>query len=71
VSTPQGSVAPHKVVKRLYTIAEAAIFLGRSDWSVRRLIWNGQLPTVRVGKRVHIDVEDMNQFIAKNKLMAA
>jgi len=66
-STLQAAVSHPKVVKRLYTIAEAAIFLGRSTWSVRRLIWRGQLPTVRAGRRVHIDVHDMNRFIESNK----
>jgi len=57
-----------KVTKRLYSVAEAAHYLGRSPWSVRRLIWAGQLPTVRVGRRVHLDVQDMEAFIEQNKV---
>ncbi|MGE3152143.1 MAG: helix-turn-helix domain-containing protein [Nitrospiraceae bacterium] len=53
--------------KRLYTLAEAAAYLGRSTWSVRRLIWDGALPSVRAGGRVHVDVRDMDEFIDRNK----
>ena len=54
--------------KRLYSIAEAAHYLGRSTWSVRRLIWSGELPQVRAGGRVHVDVQDLDEFIEKNKV---
>ena len=55
-------------LKRLYRIEEAAEYLGRSTWSVRRLIWNGELPQVRAGGRVHVDVRDMDTFIDRNKV---
>ncbi len=55
-------------LKRLYSLSEAAIYLGRSIWSVRRLIWDGELPQVRVGRRVHIDLRDMDAFIDQNKV---
>jgi excisionase family DNA binding protein len=57
-----------KVSKRLYSVPEAAQYLGRSSWSVRRLIWSGDLPEVRAGRRVHLDINDMDAFIEKNKL---
>ena len=60
-----------RVPKRLYSIPEAAQYLGRSAWSVRRLIWSGELPQVRAGKRVHLDINDMDQFIEKNKVKEA
>ncbi len=53
--------------KRLYTIAEAAVYLGRSPWSVRHLIWGGQLPEVRTSRRVHLDIKDLDAFIDRNK----
>lgn len=53
--------------KRLYSITEAAHYLGRSAWSVRRLVWAGELPCVRGGRRVHVDVKDMEQFIEQHK----
>jgi excisionase family DNA binding protein len=57
-----------KVLKRLYSLPEAAVYLGRSEWSVRRLIWAGELPSVRAGRRVHLDVCDMEAFIENNKV---
>ena len=57
-----------RVLKRLYSVPEAAQYLGRSPWSVRHLIWSGQLPEVRAGRRVHLDIKDMEAFIEKNKL---
>lgn len=54
--------------KRLYSIPEAADYLGRSAWSVRRLVWAGELPQVRAGGRVHLDVKDMEAFIEHHKV---
>ncbi len=54
--------------KRLFSLSEAAIYLGRSTWSVRRLIWNGELPQVRADRRVHVDLRDMDAFIDRNKV---
>jgi hypothetical protein len=31
------------------------------------LIWAGKLPIVRTGKRIFIDVKDMDTYIEKNK----
>jgi len=58
-----------RVAKRLYSIPEASEYLGRSIWSVRRLIWAGQLPSVKTGRRVHIDLHDMDSFIDRHKVM--
>lgn len=60
-------IAERKALKRLYAISEAAFYLGRSPWSVRRLIWSGALPEVRAGRRVHLDIQDMDAFIEQNK----
>ena len=35
---------------------------------VRRLIWAGKLPKVQCGKRMHVDIEDMEKFIENNKV---
>ena len=54
--------------KRLYSVAEAAEYLGRSVWSVRELIWDGKLPCVKVGRRIHLDILDLDQWIERNKV---
>jgi excisionase family DNA binding protein len=55
------------VSKRLYSLKEAGKYLGRSAWAIRHLIWEGHLPQVRQGRRVMVDVMDMDQFIEKHK----
>jgi excisionase family DNA binding protein len=55
--------------KRLYTVPEAAVYLGHSVWSIRALIWGGVLPSVRVRKRVHLDVVDMEKLIEQSKVV--
>ena len=55
------------VHKRLYSVKEAGRYLGRSAWAIRHLIWSGHLPQVRQGRRVMVDVVDMDQFIEKHK----
>ncbi len=61
--------SPVAITKRLYTIPEAGIYLGRSKWSIRRLIWNGDLPSVRPDRRVLVDVRDMDAFIEQHKVI--
>jgi excisionase family DNA binding protein len=56
-----------RVNKRLYSVKEAGRYLGRSPWAIRHLIWEGHLPQVRQGRRVMVDVLDMDQFIEKHK----
>lgn len=57
------------VSKRLYTIKEAAIFLGRGVWGVRDLIWKGVLPVVKMegGKKLYLDILDLDRFIDHHK----
>jgi len=54
--------------KRLYSIPEAAEYLGRSVWSIRELIWAGKLPSVKVGRRIHLDIIDLDNWIERNKV---
>lgn len=58
----------NKPQKRLYTISETGVYLGRSVWSIRELIWKGELTTVRVGRRIHLDINDLDTFIEKHKV---
>jgi excisionase family DNA binding protein len=57
----------YTVNKRLYSIKEAAIYLGRLVWAVREMIWAGKLPYVRDGKRILLDIKDMEEWIEQNK----
>jgi excisionase family DNA binding protein len=53
--------------RRLLTLVEAADLLGVSVASVRRLIWRGDLPTVRLTRRVQVDGRDLERLIERAK----
>ena len=51
----------------LLTVEEAARYLRASTvWTVRRLIYLGRLPYVKVGKRFNIRRTDLDSWIAAN-----
>jgi len=60
---------PNLLRKRLFTLKEAAEYLGRSGWSMRELVWAGKIPVVRQdgGRKIFLDIEDLNNFIDRNK----
>ena len=55
--------------KRLYTLKEAAEYLGRSEWGVRDLIWSQVIPVVKQhgSRKQYLDINDLDAFIEKNK----
>jgi excisionase family DNA binding protein len=57
------------LTKRLYTVKEAAEYLGRSEWGMRELIWAGKIPVVKVegGRKIFLDILDLMGFIERNK----
>ena len=57
--------------KRLYTLKEAAEYLWRSVWGMRDLIWSQVIPVVKQygSRKMYIDIEDLEAFIEKNKVM--
>ena len=54
---------------RLLTIPKAAEYLGLTKWAMRERIWAGQIPYIqfRGGRKIYIDVNDLDGFIQKNK----
>lgn len=60
------------VEKRLVSIAEAAEILSCGAYTVRQLVWAKALPIVVLprGKKMWIDVFDLEAFIQKQKRMA-
>jgi len=66
VKRAQGICNP--LPKRLFTLPEAAKYLGRTLWSMRELVWAGKIPIVRDGKRIFIDFNDLESYITKNKM---
>lgn len=57
----------HSVQPALLSVKEAAIYLGRSEQSIQHLIFERELPVVRVGRRVHLHRRDLDAWIEKNK----
>lgn len=55
--------------KRLYTLKEAAMYLGRSDWGMRELVWKGAVPVVKeeAGRKIFIDILDLENYVNRNK----
>jgi excisionase family DNA binding protein len=53
--------------KRLYTIKELVEQFGATKWFWRSQIWAGRLPYVQVGRKMFIDKEDIEAFIARHK----
>ena len=60
---PLGPAIP----KRLYSIPEAAVYLGRTVWAVREMLWAGKVPFVKDGRRLLIDIRDMDTWIESSK----
>lgn len=55
-------------VKRLYSIKELVREIGATEWFWRTQIWDGQLPYVQVGRKMFIELKDIDIFIQKNKM---
>lgn len=58
---------PRVLQKRLFNIKEGAVYLGRSVWAVREMLWAGKMPYVKDGKRILLDIQDMNDWIDRSK----
>lgn len=50
-------------MKRLYSIEEAAEYLGRSAEAVRELIYRGRIPAVKIDRRTQVDVRDLEKLV--------
>lgn len=61
-TTDVQSLAP-RPGQRLLTLAQAACYLGISPWTLRELVWKGRLPVVRLTRKLHFDLRDLDRFI--------
>ncbi len=54
---------------RLLPLKKGADFLGLTVWALRERIWAGQIPVVQFpgGRKMYIDINDLEAFITKNK----
>jgi len=56
--------------QRLFSIKDAATYLGFSVRSIRNLVYSRQLPIVRLGKKIFLDIKDLDLWIESNKGLA-
>jgi len=67
-STNSGAPVQRKPVQaRLLTLPESAKYLACSVVTVRRLIWQNELPAVRWDRRVRVDLHDLEDFVERSK----
>ena len=61
IANPQGP--------RLLSLKKAAEYLGLTTWAMRERIWGGEIPVIRFngGRKMFIDVQDVERFIEQNK----
>lgn len=53
---------------RLLDLADAAAYLGGAKvFFVRNLLWNGEIPFLRIGKRFCVAREDLDRWVDRNK----
>jgi excisionase family DNA binding protein len=53
--------------KRLLSVNEAAVYIGRTPKALRHLIANAAIPAVREGWRIHLDRADLDRWIELRK----
>ena len=53
---------------RLLTVEQAASYLGRSKEALEHMVASAKIPTVRMDRRVFIDVRDLDSLIDDSKV---
>ena len=56
--------------QRLLSVKDAAAYLGFSLRSVRNLVYSRELPIIRLGAKIFIDLRDLDQWIERKKQYA-
>ena len=55
---------------RLLTVEQASTYMGRSEDAMQHMVASGKVPTVRIDRRVFIDIRDLETLIEDNKTAA-
>jgi excisionase family DNA binding protein len=56
-------------LRRLFSTREAGEYLGVSSRTIRRLIYAGDLPVLRCFKSFRLDKNDLDSYIANEKVV--
>ncbi len=62
-----GTVEAQSNARRLLSVKDAAAYLGISQWTMRGLGWNGEIPEVKIGRRRLFDRRDLDTFVERSK----
>jgi hypothetical protein len=52
---------------RLLNIRGAAQYLAASIWAIRTLCWNHDLPYLKIGHRILLDISDLDSYVERQK----
>jgi len=61
-----GSSGSASIVPRLLTVDQAAAYLGRSKEAIQHMTAARKLPVVRDGRRVFLDVRELDKWIEES-----
>lgn len=56
------------VVPRLFSQREAATYLGISYWTLRDLTFRGEIPHVKIRRRILVDRVDLDTYLDRMKV---
>lgn len=56
-----------EIEQRLLRLREAAKYLGLDPSTVFRAIKRGEIPAVRIGRALRVDIKDLDRLIAGHK----
>ncbi len=56
-------ITPSGPAKRLFTVPEAAAYLGRTENAVKLLIYRGKVPVTRIDSKWQIDKKALDKLI--------
>lgn len=59
---------PNGLTPRLLSQQEAAAYLGISYWTLRDLTFRGEVPHVKIGRRILVDRLDLDAYLDRAKI---
>jgi len=59
---------PNGLTPRLLSQQEAAAYLGISYWTLRDLTFRGEVPYVKIGRRILVDRLDLDTYLDRAKI---
>lgn len=57
--------------QRYLSVEEIAVYLGRTVRAIEGLVRRGQIPVIRLGRRVQFDKEDVDRWVARHRSRGA